>query len=170
MLLGAFNQQKASSGALSLIIKSPWTFVWSSNILTAHLDPVPEVPEPEPEHPAVAVLEALVRRNHSVQEPGRQCQGGHGREEPGVPQLSLLHIKPSSTFSYELWSLADLLNNGLLLPARVTGKVQPEISQISDYVQITHLIRYHEVWLGLPTIFRHVNIKLMSSLLSFSEP
>ena len=38
----------------------------------SYLDPVTKVPEPEPEHPAVSVLEALVWRHDPVQEPGKK--------------------------------------------------------------------------------------------------
>ena len=56
--------------------------------LKTHLDPVSEVPEPEPEDSAVSVLEALVRRHHAVQEPGGESQRGHGRQQPRVSQLA----------------------------------------------------------------------------------
>ena len=90
----------------------------------AYLDPVPEVPEPEPEHPAVAVLEALVGRHHSVQKPkiissdirielqsppGSEGEAGHSRQQPGVSQLPLLHVKPGGALGNELWSLANFL-------------------------------------------------------------
>ena len=42
---------------------------WVQNMTVSYLDPVTKVPEPEPEHPAVSVLEALVWRHDPVQEP-----------------------------------------------------------------------------------------------------
>ncbi len=62
-----------------------------------------------PEYPAVAVLEVLIRRHHSVEEPRGEREGGDGRQEPGVTLFALLHVESGRALSDELGPLADLL-------------------------------------------------------------
>ena len=70
--------------------------------LKTHLDPVSEVPEPEPEDAAVSVFEALVWRHHSVQEPGGERQRGHGRQQPRVTQLACTGGRHQYTYQHRL--------------------------------------------------------------------
>lgn len=80
-------------------------------VINKNLNPIAEMPKPEPEHPAVPMLEVLVGRNYSVKEPWSECEGGDGCQQPGIPQFTLFHIKPSGSLGNELGSLADFMRS-----------------------------------------------------------
>ena len=69
----SFLQQRCPElGGVSGVKIDESSLVGGKSVIHQDLHPVPEVPEPEPEDAAVAVLETLVRRYDSVQEPDNQ--------------------------------------------------------------------------------------------------
>ena len=71
----ARNEVLSTTGFLTTIPKVSFLFCYlKSGQLVVHeyLHPVPKVPEPEPEYPAVSGLKVLIRRHHAVQKSAKQ--------------------------------------------------------------------------------------------------
>jgi hypothetical protein len=64
-----------------------------------------------PENAAVVKVEVLVRWDDSIEEARSQRQRRNGRQEPGISQFALFHVKPRRSIGYERRSLADILYN-----------------------------------------------------------
>ena len=81
-------------------------------VINDHFDPLPILPEPEPEHPAVAALrvEALARDQDPGQGPRLGGQAGQGGQQPAVAQLALDDVKLGHITRYLQVSSQIMLN------------------------------------------------------------
>ena len=81
---------------------------WES-VINDNLLPLPKVVELEPEDPGIVLLKALVPGDDPVHEVLVLRQDGERGQEPAVPDLALVHVKPVLGANKQLGSLTRLL-------------------------------------------------------------